>query len=66
MVTANVRGAVNAAGVSTSTLAQAADVPSDVLDARMAGLEELTIADLVNVGGFLRSQPTSFLKGATS
>lgn len=65
-VTASVRAAVNASGVSTSTLAQAADVPSDVLEARLDGRDELTIADLVNVGGFLRMQPTRFLKGATS
>lgn len=65
-VTAHVRDAVYASGVSTSTLAQAADVPSDVLEARLDGRDELTIADLVNVGGFLRLQPTSFLKGATS
>lgn len=63
-VTATVREAVIASGVPTNTLALAADIPSDVLTARLAGREELTISDLVSVGGFLRLQPTSFLKGA--
>ncbi|MFF1540445.1 hypothetical protein ACFVWL_10215 [Microbacterium sp. NPDC058269] len=65
-VVANMRNAVNTSGVPIPKLAQAADIPSDVLDARLSGRDELTIADLVNVGGFLRLQPNSFLKGATS
>lgn len=65
-VVANVRDAVNASGVPIPKLAQAADIPSDVLDARLGGRDELTISDLVNVGGFLRVKPTSFLEGATS
>lgn len=60
------RDAVNASGVPTPKLAQAADIPGDVLEARLCGRDELTIADLVNVGGFLRLKPTSFMEGASS
>lgn len=66
VIAENVRDAANASAVSIPTLAQAADIPSDVLEARLDGRDELTIADLVSVGGFLRLQPTLFLKGATS
>ena len=52
------------AGVPLSTLALAADTDADALAARLDGRDDINVADLIGVGGFLRIDPTDFLKGA--
>lgn len=59
----NVREAV--AGIPLDTLASAADTDPDALNARLNGRDELNVADLVGVGGFLHVHPNVFLRGAT-
>jgi hypothetical protein len=61
-VARNVRTAVN--GTPISVLASAADIDPDTLVARLNGHDELTVADLVTVGGFLHVHPNVFLRGA--
>lgn len=51
-------------GTPTATLAQAADTDVDTLTARLEGRDELTVADLIGVGGFFRIHPSEFLNGA--
>ncbi len=62
-VAENVRTA--AAGIPIDTLASAADTDPETLTARLEGRDELTVADLIGVGGFLRTHPATFLEGAT-
>lgn len=59
-VATNVAAAVRA----TNNLAQATDnTTQDALD-RIAGNEDISVADLVVVGGFLRLHPHTFMRGA--
>lgn len=50
-----------ASGVPIATLAQAADTDEDALAARLDGRDEINVADLIGVGGYLRINPTDFL-----
>jgi hypothetical protein len=58
----NMRNAV--AGIPIDTLAKAADTDPRTLTARLEGRDELTVADLIAVGGFLHVNPAVFLEGA--
>lgn len=62
-LTSNLRTAV--AGEPIEALAAAADTNPETLTARLEGRDELTVADLIGVGGYLRSHPATFLEGAT-
>lgn len=60
----NLRAATE--GAPLNDLAAAADTDPETLQKRLDGRDEPTVADLVGVGGFLRINPTEFLKGATT
>lgn len=59
----NMRNAT--AGTPINILATAADTDPETLTARLEGRDEITVADLIGVGGFLRTHPATFLEGAT-
>ena len=63
-VAQSVSAAIEAAGVSTSVVAQAADLTVPALEARLVGDVEFNVTDLVKVGGFLRIRPQQFLGAA--
>lgn len=63
-VAQSVSAAIEAAGVSTSVVAQAADLTVPALEARLVGDVEFNVTDLVKVGGFLRIRPQKFLGAA--
>lgn len=46
-----------------TTVAQAADMREEDLDARLTGDASFTVNDLVRVGGFLRVSPARFMEG---
>lgn len=46
-----------------TTVAQAADMREEDLDARLKGVASFTVNDLVRVGGFLRVSPARFMEG---
>lgn len=58
----NVRSAMDAAGVSVHTLAEAADITSNDLIDRLDGRVEIEADLLVGVGGFLRVPMTQLLE----
>lgn len=60
-VSQNVSGAIAAAGFPISVVAEAADLTSAELQARLDGVAEFNTAELVMVGGFLRIRPSSFM-----
>lgn len=60
----NVRTAVLSHPASLASIAEAADMPEVDLKSRLSGDEDLTVNDLVRVGGFLRCAPALFLEGA--
>ena len=51
---------------SLTTVAQAADMHEEDLDARLNGDAPFTVNDLVRVGGFLRVSPARFMEGLTA
>lgn len=46
-----------------TTVAQAADMREEDLNARLNGDASFTVNDLVRVGGFLRLSPARFMEG---
>lgn len=64
VVATRVSRAIDASGHSLESIASAADLTTSELTARLNGAREFTIRQLVQVGGFLHSDPASFLIGA--
>ncbi len=62
-VAEGITSAIAKAGISAHVIAKAADVPNSEFDARIAN-GDLTISELVNVGGFLHVEPKTFLEDA--
>lgn len=52
--TRSIRSAVVANGADEASVAEAADMTLDDLNAHLDGVTEFTVAELVHVGGFLR------------
>jgi hypothetical protein len=50
--------------VDIPTLAQATDIHLPDMESRLDGTSDLTLSELVRVGGFLRLRPDNLLKGA--
>lgn len=64
-IAANVRAAVTRVGAPTQSISEATGIPVDDLTSRLSGEEELTVDQLVNVGGFLRV-PASLLTAVSA
>ena len=62
-VAENVRAAIVDSGVPISAVAEAANVTVSDLESRL-DRDDLDVADLVRVGGFLSVSPSSFLEDA--
>lgn len=56
--------AISNAGSDIPTVAQAADITTSELEARLEGRAEFQIDELVHVGGFLRIPVTRFMEEA--
>jgi hypothetical protein len=61
-IAGNVRSAIDAAGVSVHTVAEAADITSTDLIDRLDGRVEFEVDVLRGVGGFLRVPVTQLLE----
>lgn len=64
VVATSVARAIDASGDSLESVASAADLTTPDLNERLSGARPFNIVELVRVGGFLRSDPASFLIGA--
>lgn len=62
-VAANLRTAIESANQPINTVAQAADMTTTELSNRLQGREEITLGDLVRVGGFLRIPAHELMTG---
>jgi transcriptional regulator with XRE-family HTH domain len=63
VVAANVENARQERGISASTLADAAGIPSPTLSDRLSGASEFTWGELEDVGGVLSVSPVEFFVG---
>lgn len=60
-ITRNVRASLT--GTTITAAAQAADLDPQTLTNRLHGSDELTVTDLILVGGFSRTHPNTYLEG---
>lgn len=62
----NVRSAISSHTAPLAMVAEAADMREVDLIARLNGDADFTVNDLMRVGGFLRTRPAAFMKGASA
>ena len=65
-IAGNVVSAMAAQGVSPETLASATHIDLPALRERLESIEEFSVAELVNVGGFLHVPTESLLEGVAA
>lgn len=60
----NIRSTMTVTGATEAKVAEAADMSLADLNARLNGVDEFTVAEIVHVGGFLHLTPTELLTEA--
>lgn len=65
-VAANIRAAMTTLGTTAEMVSEATHIDLPDLIERLNGNESFDLAELVSVGGFLRIQPDTLLKGAAA
>ncbi len=65
-VAENISDAILAAGTDASTIARAADIDSAEFESRLDASTDLTLGELVRVGGALSVSPASLLEGVAA
>jgi hypothetical protein len=65
-VSENVSRAIIAAGASPASVAEATDIPIEVLEERLSGVTPFQVTELADVGGFLHIRLSALFEGVSA
>lgn len=65
-VAENVSRAINAAGATPASVAEATDIPVSVLEERLKGVTPFQVTELADVGGFLHTRLSALFEGVSA
>jgi hypothetical protein len=65
-ISESVSRAMNAAGATPASVAEATDIPITVLEERLNGVTPFQITELADVGGFLRIRLSALFEGVSA